>query len=879
MAVPFPAVTATPLVVGRDAVVATVVEAARRGRGAVVSGIRGAGRSTVVAAAAERLRSDGATVLRVAPAAGGGAFAALRPLVPVPSEEVGASSLAAVGEALVASSGVECPVVVVEDLDDLDDPSAAVLHQLLASARITLLGSVRSDRTPGDGGGWWRDVVERVTLGPLDRAASDALVEAVVGGPVDAQTRERLWAFGRGHPGWLVAAVRATVDASRWERVSGLWALAGSLDDSVDAEVLARVDATPPDARAVLQALALAGPVPIDDAEALGGPAALAEAERQGLVAVDTDDDGVLWCRPASDLVATVLRTSLDPVTARDRWGRLAEVLGASAAPVGAVPIARARALVESGRVELGEDVAPADRDALVAGAEAALVRSRWSVAATLAERAWRLGAGPDCLRVLTQALGQVLDREAIAALAADLEGSTDVDEVVQHAESLAVSQFHVGDAEGAWATLARARTLATDDAGRRLADMAESRLRSFHGQQEEARALTARWRHDPDPLVRIEVIQMAGTAAVHRGAYQEGIDRFDEAFALATSGSERASLLAGVPFLFRLSACADMGRLAEALAGAEAVEPQSATLGDPTGHGWLTLHLARVHLAAGRSRTAARWFRESIAALRKVNRPGWLAHPSAGLVAALALAGEQEEAAEAREGWRAIGPHAVALFRSEELRFVAALAAAEGDAPTAVDLLAEARVRAERNGSHPYVASALHDLARLGGPAERDDAAAALARVAAVSDSPLVEAHATQAAALADGSVAGLVEAGRAYADMGALVDAAECWAEVARRSDDAREAADARRRVAELRARGEDMVTPLLGAPSGGAALTEREEEIVELLVAGATRQEVADRLVVSVRTVDSHLQRVYRKLGVRGREELVTARGESR
>jgi DNA-binding CsgD family transcriptional regulator len=51
----------------------------------------------------------------------------------------------------------------------------------------------------------------------------------------------------------------------------------------------------------------------------------------------------------------------------------------------------------------------------------------------------------------------------------------------------------------------------------------------------------------------------------------------------------------------------------------------------------------------------------------------------------------------------------------------------------------------------------------------------------------------------------------------------------------------------------------------------LTPTEERVVELVVAGHTNREVADRLYVSVRTVESNLTRTYRKLNVRSRTEL--------
>ena len=51
----------------------------------------------------------------------------------------------------------------------------------------------------------------------------------------------------------------------------------------------------------------------------------------------------------------------------------------------------------------------------------------------------------------------------------------------------------------------------------------------------------------------------------------------------------------------------------------------------------------------------------------------------------------------------------------------------------------------------------------------------------------------------------------------------------------------------------------------------LTPVEERIADLVAAGQTNREVAATLFMSVRTVESHLGRIYRKLGVRSRTEL--------
>ena len=51
----------------------------------------------------------------------------------------------------------------------------------------------------------------------------------------------------------------------------------------------------------------------------------------------------------------------------------------------------------------------------------------------------------------------------------------------------------------------------------------------------------------------------------------------------------------------------------------------------------------------------------------------------------------------------------------------------------------------------------------------------------------------------------------------------------------------------------------------------LTKAERRVAESVAAGRTNKEVADHLFVSVKTVDFHLQGIYRKLAVRSRTEL--------
>ncbi|WP_080797091.1 response regulator transcription factor [Arabiibacter massiliensis] len=52
----------------------------------------------------------------------------------------------------------------------------------------------------------------------------------------------------------------------------------------------------------------------------------------------------------------------------------------------------------------------------------------------------------------------------------------------------------------------------------------------------------------------------------------------------------------------------------------------------------------------------------------------------------------------------------------------------------------------------------------------------------------------------------------------------------------------------------------------------LTRREEDVLRLLVEGRTFSQAADELVVSLNTVKSHVRRIYAKMGVAGKQDLL-------
>jgi len=59
-----------------------------------------------------------------------------------------------------------------------------------------------------------------------------------------------------------------------------------------------------------------------------------------------------------------------------------------------------------------------------------------------------------------------------------------------------------------------------------------------------------------------------------------------------------------------------------------------------------------------------------------------------------------------------------------------------------------------------------------------------------------------------------------------------------------------------------------------TGPTSLTESQRQVATLAVEGLTNREIAERLFVTIKTVETHLIAVYRKLGIKNREELGSA-----
>ena len=93
-------------------------------------------------------------------------------------------------------------LLVVDDAQFLDEGSAALVHQLVQKEACSVLASVR---TPGPAPdpvtALWKDgLAERIDLGSWSEADTEAVLVAVLGGPVASTSVRRLWEVSRATP-------------------------------------------------------------------------------------------------------------------------------------------------------------------------------------------------------------------------------------------------------------------------------------------------------------------------------------------------------------------------------------------------------------------------------------------------------------------------------------------------------------------------------------------------------------------------------------------------------------------------------------------------------------------------------------------------------
>ncbi|MDX6337431.1 MAG: hypothetical protein QOG05_4771, partial [Streptosporangiaceae bacterium] len=283
---------------------------------------------------------------------------------------------------------------------------------------------------------------------------------------------------------------------------------------------------------------------------------------------------------------------------------------------------------------------------------------------------------------------------------------------------------------------------------------------------------------------------------------------------------------------------------------------------------------LAVLHLEQGRPASAFRRASESYTLFLQLGQPYPARWPYGFAALALALVGQADRAAETLAAHDALDPPSVLPNETDILQARAWTAAAAGDLPAARDHLVAAADLGQRIGDLIGASSALHGLARLG---RAGHVAARLTALVHDIDGDLAPARAAYANAVAAGDSTALDQVSTEFENLGAILYAAEARAEAAvllRRAGKTRQTAAAEQKAARLLARCEGATTPPLQTMTARVRLTPGELDTAVQAAAGRTNKQIAGEMHLSVRTVESHLQHAYEKLGVSGRHKLAEA-----
>jgi DNA-binding CsgD family transcriptional regulator len=871
---------AWPLV-GRDAEMAEIRAAlgAERGpRGVAVFGDAGVGKTRLVSEAVEEQRAAGTTVewVRATEAASGiplGSFAHLRSPGDVTHrrDELLHLALARLRE----RAGRDPFILAVDDAHVLDEASVALLHLAATQSPIRLLLSVRTgDRYPPGLVPLWKDqLVARIDIRPLDRDATERLVLAALGDAVPVSLLDRIWTLSRGNALFVRELVTAALERRDSAGAGGRIVLSAGSQERLRALVEERLRLLDPGRRAALELVAVGELIPVPAAERLAERGAIEALEERGLVEV-VDASGAPCLQVAHPLYGEVLAAALP----RLRRRALLVELVRTVEQVGDLDAFNHLRLA-TWRVESG---APGDPDQLLVLAREALGRLDHA----LAERLARAAGGPeraDAGLVLAEALsGQGRSADAAAVLAglrpADPELAARVamaraSELFLHldrsGEAYEVLQAASAELAGQPSWQAECRSV--------LAQMLMFMMRLDEAGRVADELLAGA--RTPEPA-RVRAVSVAVTTRGAAGRLDDALGLLGEdVYALARRHRREVPYgdiqlrMARFQALYWAGYFRELDRFTADDLGLEVEHPP------PSLQGILAGFRGGALLVRGRAAPALAALQRSSRALAEADWFGQRALVEAMRTRAAVFAGDLRVAGEAMRA-------ADVAFSADTLRSArvlpymelsrAWLLAARGEVGDAAERCLTLAAAME-HAAKPLAVELLHAAVRLG---RAVDAVEALDRLARSVDGPLVAVAARHARALVAGD-GGLLEAAAArLEEMGAALVAAEVHRSAAgacRRAGLGASAATADRRADDLLRWCGPVRSPALApALPPGVELTVREREVARLAARGRTSPEIAKALFLSVRTVDTHLHRVYRKLMVGGRHELAEALG---
>lgn len=769
------------------------------------------------------------------------------------------SLLRACGEALTARAAGRPVVLGVDDAQLLDPVSAALVLHLATSSSAFVLATVRVGEPCPDAivSLWKDDTARRLELDELSGEDVRALIETVLGDPVEETALDWVIDVSRGNALYVRELVRGAVETGALVPSPGFWHVDGRLTASrslVDL-IEQRMVGLTGDHRHAVELLALGEPLALDEIAALTSEDTLLETEAYGLIAT-----GGTEVRLAHPLYGEAVRAMLPPLRARSLRLALVDVvearrpfgpddavraarlrLDASVALPPALALSAARAANHAGDPELGAELAGlagADRD-LTAGmllAQSHAMRNRFEQAEVALAAVEPLAAGDPSARDYI--------RQRLWLYQWGLRRTEDIGVLVDRAEDWSadpgwrgftsrIRRTYAALGDG-FATPPRpvdsaGDLAASDEARRGLASM--QRMSMFLAGQGDAAAAEAFAARPAMPLR--DASDTGALAALSLIAIEAGY-RWDEL----------------EQYMSEVLGHAVRGR-------------------DHGAAGLSAFALARLHFLRGHYRAATRWLAETEVHFQQQDPFNTTLAVRALEVGVACFTGDFEGAMAAldrvhvwAQNHEPLPQQRVPVRRAEGWALRMRNAAEAGRR-----LLEDATSLEEMVGLAPQLA---YDALRAGAPA-----GPVLERMAARSESRLVSAYARHAAAKAARDGAGLIEAAEEMAAIGALRYAVEAASDAATaflsvgRQDSARRAAA---RARELHDPDQGAELPRIdGLDATAVELTPREAQLIELARQGLSNAEIADRLVISVRTVETHLYRGMQKLGIKDRHDL--------
>ncbi|MCM0678559.1 LuxR C-terminal-related transcriptional regulator [Micromonospora phytophila] len=855
------------------------------GRGLFLSGSAGIGKSRLLREGVAALPRDEYAVWSIAASATTAAlpFGGLVQVLPAeqPQGLSPAGILRWAVEVLQQQAAGRRIVLAIDDAHLLDPPSAALVHLLARVENATVVGTLRNgEQIPLPIRALWTDdLVEHAELSPMDPADTAGLLAAILEGPVDATSADRLGRLCAGNPLLLRELVHAAAGSGELTRTYGVWKwtgrfeLAPSLNDLVDT----RIGQLTPGVRAVVELVAFGEPLGLHLLHQAVDPDDVETAEERGLISI-VQHDRRLNVRLAHPLYGEVMRRQCPVTRTRRLQAHLAELIER-------VGKRRREDLLRVAVWRLDSGTAQ-DPAMLLEAAGQAFARYDVPLATRLARAALDAGGGFHAAELLATIL-MFADRpgeaiEVLDAIAADVRSDA------------RLSRWLTVRGMVTYWGLNRESTVEEIAArGAELTDSADrARVRAFEAimrlhRLDTATALRLGQAVLDRPAASISARELARCTVAHLQAAQGELRR--SATAVSLVQAEAARWRADMPYLQLALELARGTRLALAgdLAGIDAIVADEfadlAGAGDfRLGTGYLGILQAYAARLRGQSDAALRTSLGACAVLATSRVYAGLAQ--AERAQAAALRGDAAQAAEAMaEADRTHAPGMAVLYPWLEQARGAVLAVG-GDLPGATKQLTELADRLRADGFAGHEVHVLHDLVRLDqaaaptGPTCSDGTrrmvAQRLAELSERVDGVLPPLLARHARAAVTGSAAELLAVADGFAALELNVYAAEATATALHRLRQRRsaEAVGARERLAGLLGRCDLLRTPALQA--GAPTLSEREWQVARLAADGATSRAIAERLYLSARTVENHLQRIYSKLGVTGRTELRAA-----